>query len=224
MTPYPGVAQQRRRLWRDRRVVAAAAAGMIAIGITATVVTRNVLAAREQARQERLLAQAAANKPPAPSIMLTAPAPRAAQIQTKSGATAAARTADSASPSSGKPAASAVSSDLQKPIEELKVAIESGLPSKMQEVYKAYEQDQQTNKYFKQILDHTESIHVKPIDYQRANVSGNMAEVRYRMIVSVTSNASKTPIDVGPSTWRAELVREGSRAPWKLQKLIPIKL
>ena len=94
----------------------------------------------------------------------------------------------------------------------------------MQEVYKAYEQDQQTNKYFKQILDHTESIHVKPIDYLRANASGNMAEVRYRMIVSVTSNASKAPTDVGPSTWRAELVREGPRAPWKLQKLIPIKL
>ena len=223
MTPYPGVAKQR-LLSRDWRVLAAAAAAMIAIGITATLVTRNVRDARKQARQDRLLEQAAANKPSMPAITLTAPAPRAAQIPTKTGATAAARTADSASPSTAKAAASAVSNDLQKPIEELKVAIESGLPSKMQEVYKAYEQDQQTNKYFKQILDHTESIHVKPIDYQRANASGNMAEVRYRMIVSVTYNASKTPTDVGPSTWRAELVREGPRAPWKLQKLIPIKL
>jgi serine/threonine-protein kinase len=223
MTPYPGVAKQR-LLLRDRRVLAGAAAAVIAIGITATLVTRNVRDAREQARQDRVLEQAAANKPSMPAITLTAPAPRAAQIPTKTGATTAARTADSASPSTAKAAASAVSSDLQKPIEELKIAIESGLPSKMQEVYKAYEQDQQTNKYFKQILDHTESIHVKPIDYQRANTSGNMAEVRYRMIVSVTYNAGKTPTDVGPSTWRAELVREGPHASWKLQKLIPIKL
>jgi len=222
MTPYPGVAQHR-RLWRDRRVVGAAAGAVVLIGIVATVVTRNALDARERARQARVLEQAVASKPSAPAVVFTMPAITPAQIPTKTGATAAARNADSALPAATRSVSTTVSSDLQKPIEALKLAIESGLPSKMQEEYKAYDQDQATNRYFRGILDHTESIRVKPIDYVQAHVAGNTAEVRYRMNVSVTYNGSKIPTDV-PSTWRAELVREGPRKDWKLYKLVPIKL
>jgi hypothetical protein len=43
------------------------------------------------------------------------------------------------------------------------------------------------------------------------------------MIVGVMTNGSKTPVEV-PSTWRAVLVREGAKSPWKIQHLTPVKL
>ena len=93
----------------------------------------------------------------------------------------------------------------------------------MQDVYLAYDQDEATKKYLKAIIDHADSIHVRPIAYQDAHVGGNTAELKYRMIVSVTYNGSKTPVDV-PSTWRANLVRGGQRAAWKIHKLVPMKV
>jgi len=98
------------------------------------------------------------------------------------------------------------------------------LPSKLQEVYVNYEQDDPTKKYFsKGILDHADSIHVKSITYLASHVSGNTAELKYKMIVSVMSNGSKTPTDV-PSTWRANLVRESPKGGWKIHELKQIFL
>src|SRR5207248_11140186 len=59
------------------------------IGITATVVTRNALAARERERQARAVEQTVANKPSPPAVVFTPPAPTPAQIPTKTGASAA---------------------------------------------------------------------------------------------------------------------------------------
>jgi hypothetical protein len=43
------------------------------------------------------------------------------------------------------------------------------------------------------------------------------------MIIAVTTNGSKIPTEV-PSTWRAVLVRDGTKAPWKIQRLTQVKL
>ncbi|HKW11502.1 MAG TPA: hypothetical protein VJO33_14050, partial [Gemmatimonadaceae bacterium] len=155
-----------------------------------------------------------------PSVVFTPPAPAAAQIPVKNG-TSGPRAADSALPTAGRTAAAAgltVSADLRRPIDSLKIAIESGLPSKMEEVYRNYYQDEQTKKYFDGIINKADSIHVKSIAFRNSNVIGNTAQLTYRMIINVTSNVSKAPTEV-PSTWRADLVRDGLRAPWKIQHL-----
>lgn len=217
MTPYPGVAKQR-RLLRDRRVIGVAAAVMIAIGITAIVLTRNALDTRERERQARVLEQAVANKPSAPAVVFTPPAPTPAQIPTKTGASAAAKLADSALPAATKSAASTISTDLKRPIEDLRSAIESRLPSKLEEVYASYEQDDQTKRYFRGIIDKADSIRVKSIMYQNSNVTGNTAQLNYRMIIDVIANSSKIPTEI-PSSWRADLVRDGQKSAWKLHRL-----
>lgn len=89
----------------------------------------------------------------------------------------------------------------------------------MEEVYRGYDQDEATKKYFRGIIDKADSIHVKSIAFQNSNVRGNTAELNFRMILNVTFNSSKIPTEV-PSTWRADLVREGQRAAWKLQRLM----
>jgi len=89
----------------------------------------------------------------------------------------------------------------------------------MEEVYRGYDQDQATKKYFRAIIDAADSLHVKSIQFQNSNVRGNTAEVNFRLIVSVMPSASKIPYDV-PSTWRADLVRDGQRAAWMLQRLV----
>jgi serine/threonine protein kinase len=223
MTPYPGVAVQQ-LLWRRPRVVGGAAAAIIALGITATIVARNAIDSRARARdQARVLEQAAANKPSTPQIM-TVPQPTVAVLPSRSaGTSAAARIGDSTLPAGARAGGTPVSQDLQKPIEQLKAAIESGLPSKMQEVYRAYDQDDQTKRYFKGIIDKADSIHVKSIVFRSSNVTGNTAELNYRMIINITSNASKIPTEV-PSTWRADLVRDGQGAAWKIHKLVQVKL
>ena len=215
MTPYPGVVPHR-RFWRRPELLGAAAVGVIAIGATATVLTRNALNERARAR---VLEQAAATKPPAPAMVFTLPAPSAAQLP-KTGASTAARLVDSASPAGAVRTASAsVSPDLRLPIEQLKAAIESRLPSKMEEAYRGYEQDESTKKYFRVFIDKADSIHVKSIAFQNANVRGNTAELNFRMILNVTANSSKITTAEVQSTWRADLVREGLHAAWKLQRL-----
>jgi serine/threonine-protein kinase len=214
MTPYPGVVPHR-RFWRRPEVVGAAAVGVIAIAATVIVITRNTLNERDRAR---VLAQAAATKPPPPAAVITIQAPSPATLP-KTGASAAARLGDSASPAgAARTAVASVSPELRQPIEQLRAAIESRLPSKMEDVYRGYEQDEATKKYFRVFIDKADSIHVKSIDFQNSNVRGNTAEVNFKMILNVTLNSSPTPSAV-QSTWRADLVRDGSRAPWKLQKL-----
>ena len=214
MTPYPGLVPHR-RFWRRPEVLGTAAVAVIAIAAAATVLTRNTLNERARAR---VLDQAVATKPPPPAAIVYVTPPRAAQIP-KTGASAAARVADSASPAGATRAATVlVSPELQQPIEQLKAAIESRLPSKMEEVYRGYDQDEATKKYFRVFTDKADSIHVKSITFQNSNVRGNTAEVNFRMILNVIANASPNPTAV-PSSWRADLVREGPRAPWKLQKL-----
>ena len=88
----------------------------------------------------------------------------------------------------------------------------------MEEVYRGYEQDEATKKYFRYFYDKADSIHVKSIDFQNSNIRGNTAELNFKLVLNVMANGSPTPSAV-PSTWRADLVREGPRAPWKLQKL-----
>jgi hypothetical protein len=160
-----------------------------------------------------------ATKPPLPAVVFTTPAPSAAQLP-RTGASAAAKLVDSASqPSATRPAGPSVSPELRQPIEQLRAAIESRLPSKLEEVYRGYERDESTKKYFRGIIDAADSIHVKSILFQNSNVRGNTAEVNFRLILNVTANASKTPTEV-PSTWRADLVRDGQRAAWMLQRLV----
>ena len=113
----------------------------------------------------------------------------------------------------------AVSNELRQPIEQLKVAIESRLPSKMEDAYKAYEQDDATKKYFRGIIDKADSVHVKSIAFQNSNVRGNTAELNFRMFLNVMANSSKIPTEV-QSTWRADLVRDGQRAAWQIHRLV----
>ena len=218
MTPHPGVAVHR-LLWRQPKVIGAAAAVVIALGLTTTLIARSMLDTRSKARDARKLEELAANKPPVPAIVLTAPYPSVAQLPKGNGSSAASRTADSALPAGAtRSGGASVSPELQQPIEQLKAAIESGLPSKMEEVYRNYDQDDQTKRYFRGIIDKADSIHVKSIVFGKANVVGNTAQLTYRLIINVTSNNSKTPTEV-PSTWRADLVREGQKAAWKIQRL-----
>ena len=219
MTPYPGVVPHR-RFWRRPEVLGAAAVAVLAVGATAIVMTRNTLNDRARAR---VLEQAAATKPP-PPVVMTVPAPSPAQLPKATGASAAAKLGDSTSPSAvAKPAGASVSPELRLPIEQLRAAIESRLPSKMEEVYRAYEQDDATKKYFRSLFDKADSIHVKSIDFQNSNVRGNTAELNFKLVLNAMSNGSPTPTAV-PSTWRADLVREGQRAPWKLQRLTQHRL
>ena len=112
-----------------------------------------------------------------------------------------------------------VPAELQQPIEQLKAAIESRLPSKMTAVYRCYEQDDETKPYLSAILDKADSVLVKPIQFQSSNVTRNVAQVNYRMIISVTANQAKTPPPEVSSSWRADLVRDGPKQPWRIQWL-----
>ncbi|HKN68099.1 MAG TPA: serine/threonine-protein kinase [Gemmatimonadaceae bacterium] len=214
MTPYPGVVPHR-RFWRRPEVLGAAAVAIIAAGAAATVITRSTLNDRARAR---VLEQAAAIKPPLqPSITVVAPS--AAQLP-KTGASAAAKLVDSALPAvATRPAGTSVSPELRQPIEQLRAAIESRLPSKMEEVYRGYDQDEGTKKFFRSMFDRADSIHVKSIAFENSNVRGNTAELNFKLTLNVMFNGSKLPTEV-PSTWRADLVREGQRADWKLQRLV----
>jgi hypothetical protein len=116
-----------------------------------------------------------------------------------------------------------VAPELQRPIEQLEAAIESGLPSKIEGAYSHYEQDEPTKKYFKGVLDRADSIHVK-IVFQNSNVTRNMAEVRYRMIIRLSARGSKIPSSEVTSTWRAALVRGGSNEPWQIKRLARLGL
>jgi serine/threonine protein kinase len=217
MTPYPGVSVQR-PVWMSQRVIGAAAVAVVAVGIMATMITRNVLSARESERQARIIEEARVNKPTTPSVIVV-PQPTAAPLP-KSTAPIVSRNADTGQPGAARSvvAATTVSPELQQPIEQLKAAIESRLPSKMEEVYRSYEQDDQTKKYFKAILDKADSVHVKSIIFQNSNVIRNVAQVNYRMIINVITNQSKIPTEV-PSSWRADLVRKGPKQPWELRQL-----
>jgi serine/threonine-protein kinase len=222
MTPYPGVLQQR-RFWKRPEVIGVAAVAVIALGASAAVITRSALKSREA---DKVLAGAAAKKDSLTPFIIRREITPATLPTKPAGASAAARTTDSTAPASAsKLAGSAVSQDLRQPVEDLKKAIESQLPSKIEEVYKAYEQDEPTKKYLKGILDKADSVHVKLV-FRSSNVigsAGNAAELTYRMVMNVLFNGSKIPVEVS-STWRAQLVREGTHAPWKLQKLIPLKV
>jgi serine/threonine-protein kinase len=224
MTPYPGVTAER-PVWKRPAYIGTAIATVIVLATAATAMTRSALEARARAERERVLAQQLAAKP-SPAAVMIVPSPVASPLPTKTtGASTAARNLDSTLPAASinRSTGSSVSSELRQPIEQLRSAIESGLPSKMMEVYKAYEQDDETRRYLKGIMDHADSIHVKSVSYQSSNVTGNRAELKYRMIIAVTTNGSKIPTEV-PSTWRAVLVRDGTKAPWKIQRLTQVKL
>lgn len=218
MTPYPGITAQR-PTWQNRRTMGAAAAVILALGITATVITRNVLNARDQELRDRVLAQAAANKPTTPAVTFTAPPPTPAPLpKASSSISRAADTGLPAAASRSVVAKTTVDTALQQPIQQLKAAIESRLSSKMEEVYSHYKQDDPTNKYFGGILDKADSVHVKSIQFQNSNVTRNVAQVNYRMIIGFTANGSKNLIEI-PSSWRADLVRTGAKQPWQIQHL-----
>jgi hypothetical protein len=93
----------------------------------------------------------------------------------------------------------------------------------MMEVYTHYEQDDSTKRYIGGVINKADSIRVKPVSYVSSNVTGNRAELKYRMIIAVTYNGSKFPVEV-PSTWRAVLVRDGAKAPWKIQHLTHVNV
>ena len=221
MTPYPGVVTQR-RFWKRPEFLGIAAVLAIALVTGGVITTRSLLEARAREAEQRRLAQLAATKVPPPAITIS-PITAAVLPKPAAGASAAART-DTSAAVAPKTSAATISNDLKKPIEQLRAAIESGLPSRMIEVYKGYEQDDRTKKYLKGILDKADSIRVRSVTYQESNVSGNTAELRYRMRVMVTANGSKLPTSEVTSTWRAELVREGPKAPWKIYRLFPITL
>ena len=213
MTPYPGVTQQRSR-WRRPSMIGALAVGAVAVVTGATVLTRNALGSRQaMPNLEQLSA-----KPPVASV-ITIQQPTAAPLPTKPGSTSTAGRGDSMGLTSAAKAATNVSKNLQAPIEELKRAIESGLASRMREVYSGYEQDEETRTYFnKGIFEKADSIFVKPINYRSGNETGNTAEVKFTMTPSVTFNGTKTPLDI-PMTWKVDLVRLGPGAPWKIRHL-----
>ena len=220
MTPYPGVAP-RRPMWRRPAFIGVAAVVTVAMIAGATVVTRNAMAER---RAARVLEQAAPQKNNLPVITI-API-QTAQIPARpTGATTAARAADSAPVNAATRSSTVrVPADLKVPIEELKLAIESRLPSRMRDVYAGYEQDEPTKRYWSKILDAADSIRINPIVYNTSNTSGNTAELTFRINASVTYNGGKIPTSSLENTWRANLVREGPRAPWKIQRLQPIGL
>ena len=222
MTPYPGVAAHR-PLWRSRRVIGAAGVVVIAFAVTAIVVTRNSLDARAKERDAQRLAQLAASTPRPQQVIQINPVRPA--VLPPSGSTAAGARNDTSAPAAAaRSNASLVSEDLRKPIEALKAAIESGLPTKIEAVYAAYQRDDSTKKFLRGIIDRADSIHVKTISFQSSNVTGNFAEVKYRMTVSLTANGSKVPTSEVTAFWRADLVRDGQKAAWKLHKLTRINL
>jgi serine/threonine protein kinase len=221
MTPYPGIAVHA-PIWRRRNVVTAAAIG---VGVVATIaMALSAMNAREQRRNANLLAQAAATKP-APVSVITIQTPRPAALPPTRGSSTAARTGDSTLPvATSRPASADVSPELRQPIEELRVAIESGLPTKIEEVYKAYDHDDSTKKFFKTFIDKVDSIHIKAISYRSWNITGNMAELRYRMNIAFWANGAKVPTSENITTWRADLVRDGQKAPWKIRHLTQSRL
>jgi hypothetical protein len=202
-------------------VVGAAAAVVIALAVTTVVVARSMLDTNAKSRDARKVEEF--SKLPTPAVVFTPPAPIAAPIPKNNGATASARAGDSAVPAAASPSGAPVSRELQQPIKQLKAAIESGLPSKITEVYRGYEQDDPTKRFFKAIIDKADSIHVKSIVFRNANVTGNTAELNYRMIINFTANQSKIPTEV-PSTWSAVLVRDRPGSAWKIQHLMQHKL
>ena len=111
-----------------------------------------------------------------------------------------------------------VAPELRKPIEQLQTAIESRLTSRMEEAYSRYEQDDRTKHYFEALLDRADSVHVTSIEFQTWNVTRNVAQVNYRMIISYKLNQSRIPIEVA-SSWRADLVRPGPKEPWQIVHL-----
>ena len=115
-------------------------------------------------------------------------------------------------------AARTVAPELRHPIEQLKTAIESRFPTKMEEVYSHYEQDGPTKKYLEGLLDRADTVYVKSIVFQNSHVTRNVAQVKYRMIIGFTAKGSMIPSEV-LSTWRAALVRAGSKQPWQIQRL-----
>ena len=217
MTPYPGVAAQRQG-WKSGRILGAAAGVVVALGLTATVITRNVLNARDQELRAQQLEVARASKP-APEKVVYLPTITPAPIP-RTNTPPAAKTGDSGASTATRSvvAATTVSPELQQPIEQLKTAIESRLPSKMEEAYSHYKQDDPTKKYFEAILDKADSVHVKSITFQNSNVTRNVAQLNYRMIIGFTANGSKIPTEI-LSSWRADLVRTGPKQPWQLQHL-----
>ena len=221
MTPYPGVTAQR-PIWRRRGVLASSTVIVIALGATAAAMARSAMNSRERDRREQVLAEAAASKP-TPSVMVI-PAPKPAAIPPRSTAGAMGHVGDSSNPTAPKPTGSSVSPDLKQPIEQLKTAIESGLPTKIEAVYPAYDRDDDTKKYLSRIFNGADSIHVKSITFGKSNVTGNSAELRYRMNIAITANNSKVPTSEVASTWHVDLVRDGPRDPWKVRLLKRIGL
>jgi hypothetical protein len=115
-------------------------------------------------------------------------------------------------------AAKTVPPELRRPIEQFKAAIESRLPSEIEEVYSSYPHDELTRKYFKRLLDRADSVCVRSIIFRRSHVTGNIAEVTYQMIIGVTAQSAKMPAEV-TSNWRADLVRGGRGEPWRIRRL-----
>jgi len=175
--------------------------------------------ARAKERDTAKLAQATAKANlPQPMIIIQ---PRVAPLlPTKSNSTSVTRTGDSTVPgAAAKSPGTPVSAELRQPIEKnLKTAIESGLSANIETVYTRYEQDDQTKKYFKGIMDKADSVHVKSIVFRSSRQTGNAAQVLYRMTINVMTSASKQPQEV-PSVWQADLVRDGPGAPWKIRQL-----
>ena len=122
------------------------------------------------------------------------------------------------SPSASRPVAATVAPELQHPIERLKAAIESRSPSKMEEVYSNYEQDDPTKKYFERTLANADSVYVKSIVFHNSNRVGNVAQVNYRMIIGLTAKGSMIPTEAS-SSWRADLVRAGAKEPGQIRRL-----
>jgi serine/threonine protein kinase len=215
MTPYPGIVRQR-VLWRRPQIVGAAAALVVALVIVVTLITRV-----GRARHDEQVLTQAASKSAVPAPMIITKPVEAALPAKNSGASTAAKAADSTPSSSVPKPAAAVSRELRAPIDSLKAAIESRLPAKIEAVYPNYEQDQDTRKYFHGIIDRADSIHVKSVVFESSDIRRNTAQLTYRMIINMTFNASKIPTEV-PSSWRADLVRENAGSAWKLRRLTRI--
>jgi serine/threonine-protein kinase len=220
MTPHPAVAAQR-PLWRRPSLVGGFAVAVIALGATATILTRNAISDRRSARATDRMAV----KPnPATSVQFILPPPTVAPLlPTKSaGASAAAKSPDSALSTTAS--TSTVPAELRAPIEELARAIETGLEPRVQQVYKAYEDDKETKTYWNRILGASDSIRVKSVSYKSYTITGNVADLKFSMSVSYMANGSKVPVADAVSTWLAKLVRDGKGLPWKIQHLRSPKL
>jgi serine/threonine-protein kinase len=221
MTPYPGVTSPR-PIWRRRRIMAAAV-GALALGLIGLVVIKSVVSGRNDVKPPDAFT-APAKPSPASVQVITVPQPTVAQLPGRSGATAASRVADSIT-GSNRDAVKPPPADLQQPILGLKQAMESGLVARMEDAYKNYDQDPDTKTYWKQFLDKADTIHVKALTYQSYTymANGNRAELRFKTVVGYGLNGSKTITGEASMVWRAVLLRVGPRAPWKIEKLTPIK-